>query len=418
MKQQNLGKSSITGVEPTIHGTTSQLHNNTSDNKPSSVRTNITTWLKCSFFLFILAYCAPDNKQIPMSSGEEIELSQAKRFKINKTSDGYHLMVFNPWQNADEVKFTYYLKPDIKNPQFIGDTTLIPYPVDNVICLSTTHIAFLDAIGKTGTVSAMSGTQYTYNKEIRKRIEKGEMPDVGFDDQLNYELIISLDPDVFFAYGIDSHTLGYYQKLEEMGIPVVFIAEYLEKTPLAKTEWLKFIAPFFDAFDESNEVYQNIETEYMKLSNLTDTIVDKPVVMTGLPFQGTWYITGGATYLARLIQDAGGKYLWNDLTESSVYPMDLENVFIKSRKADFWINTGNAKTKSNIVAMDERFSSFPVYNSSMIYNNNARSNAMGGNDYFESGTVNPHLILKDLTHIFHPEVLPDHQLYYYQKIDE
>ena len=41
----------------------------------------------------------------------------------------------------------------------------------------------------------------------------------------------------------------------------------------------------------------------------------------------------------------------------------------------------------------------------------------GGNDYWESGAVSPHLILADLVKIFHPQLLPDHELVYYQKLE-
>ncbi|BAL99694.1 MAG: hypothetical protein KatS3mg049_2263 [Caldilinea sp.] len=52
-----------------------------------------------------------------------------------------------------------------------------------------------------------------------------------------------------------------------------------------------------------------------------------------------------------------------------------------------------------------------------MYNNNARLNEYGGNDYWEGGLANPDVVLADLIKIFHPELLPDHELVYYRKLD-
>lgn len=330
--------------------------------------------------------------------------------------EGYRLQVKNPWQKAENVTFTYDLIRSLDEPVFEGDTTRLPFPVNNVVCLSTTHVALLDAIGQVQTISGISGSKYIFNNEIKRKLKNKEIVDVGFEEQLNYETLLALNPDVVFAYGINTQSLGYYQKLQEMGIPVVFIAEYLEKTPLGRTEWLKFTGAFFEKFKLSSTLFDKIEEEYHSLAAAVDTVMTKPVVMTGLPFRGTWYVTGGSTYLAHLIEDAGAQYLWEDMNENDVYPMQLENIFSRSNQADFWIHPGVAHSRKDIIAVDERMKDFNALQSNIMYNNNKRQLPEGGNDYFESGVVKPQVILKDLIHIFHPEKFPEHELYFYKEI--
>ena len=146
-------------------------------------------------------------------------------------------------------------------------------------------------------------------------------------------------------------------------------------------------------------------------------IIDKPKVLTGLPWKGTWYIPGGNSYLARLIEDAGGDYIWKNESADESIPLDFETVFMKAQQADTWINPGAANRKADILSVDERLGDLPVYHSDKIYNNNAIQNDIGGNDYWESGIMQPDSILLDLVYIFHPELLPQHNLKYYKTIN-
>jgi iron complex transport system substrate-binding protein len=138
--------------------------------------------------------------------------------------------------------------------------------------------------------------------------------------------------------------------------------------------------------------------------------------LLGLPFKDTWYVSPGNSYVSRLIEDAGGDYLWHG-TESSVsMPIGLENVYIKALSANYWLNTGTADSKDEILSVDSRFAELPSFKNGNLYNNNNRININGGNDYWESGSLNPHVILKDIAYILHPQLFPERELYYYKKV--
>ncbi|HEY6899767.1 MAG TPA: hypothetical protein VI233_03955, partial [Puia sp.] len=86
-------------------------------------------------------------------------------------------------------------------------------------------------------------------------------------------------------------------------------------------------------------------------------------------------------------------------------------------KAPFWLNQGSVKSKADILAVDGRFAQFNSFKTGNIYNNTLRTNDIGSNDYWESGLVNPQLILADLIRILHPDLLPKDSLYYYKRLD-
>lgn len=127
-------------------------------------------------------------------------------------------------------------------------------------------------------------------------------------------------------------------------------------------------------------------------------------------------MAGGKSHIAQLINDAGGQYVWADVAKMGSEPVSFEAVLARASEADFWINTSTWASRAEALAEDERFGSFAALQQQRIYNNNARVNEQGGNDYFERGLANPQLLLADLVAIFHPALLPDHTLVYYQQL--
>jgi iron complex transport system substrate-binding protein len=345
------------------------------------------------------------------------EIKYAKGFKI-EYGKGYKLIsVFNPWEGAENIVYKYLLvEKGAQTPKNIKGALVIPLPVKRIICLSSTYIAMLDFIHQTKSIVGVSGANYINNGDVVKRIKKNEIADVGYDQGLNYELIVGLKPDIVMAYGVGSEMSNHYNKLKELGINVVFNAEYLEGTPLAKTEWVKFMAAFFNEENIANLKFDSIANEYNSLAKLAAKSTSKPKILCGLPWKDSWFIPGGNSYIGKMIEDAGGTYLWKDDQQRGSFPLGFEAIFEKSAQADIWINTGNASSKQEVIQTDGRLGTLRPFKLDALFNNNARQNAYGGNDYWESGLVNPQLILKDLICIFHPELMKEKKLTYYKKL--
>ena len=80
------------------------------------------------------------------------------------------------------------------------------------------------------------------------------------------------------------------------------------------------------------------------------------------------------------------------------------------------MNAGIAKSLGEIKAADKKNTFFKAYKTGNLFNNDKRNTPGGGFDFWESGVVNPDKVLADLIFIFHPELLPNHELYYYRKL--
>jgi iron complex transport system substrate-binding protein len=341
----------------------------------------------------------------------------ANRFSVKEAGACKLLQVFDPWQNSRGMTFSYVLGSDIDAvPDSLSAIPFIRVPVTRVITMSTTHVAMISQLGKAETILGASGTGYILDSVVSHRIDAGKVKEVGYEQGLNYEVIVEINPDVMFVYGVEGSIRPVSEKLGELGIQVVYCAEYLENHPLGKAEWIRFFAHFYNMEEESLSFFTRIDSAYRALADLSGRLEDKPKVIIGLPWKDTWYVAGGQSFASRLIRDAGGDYLWREDPSSEAIPIDLESVFSRAVEADVWINPGTAQSIRELVSFDERFLELPVVGQGEIYNNNARMSRGGGNDYWESGSVRPDLILADLISVFHPDLLADHSLFYYRKL--
>ena len=376
--------------------------------------------LSFSLIALILTCCCRHEKATDIHDNPtdnlRVSVRFAKGFDIRDQGTYQTLMIYNPWQKANNISYRYRL--------FAGDTMMneqdrgmnIKVPVKRVICLSTTHIGFIDYVEELGSIVGLSGSRYVSNPYLLDQINKGNVYDVGYDEGINYELILKLEPDLVIAYGVSGNETGFSEKLKELGIRVMFIAEYLEENPLAKMEWVKVFAALYQKEDEISLKYDSAVDNYSALVRKISGLENRPTVLLGLPWKGSWYISGGDSYIAQLISDAGGAYLWEHTRFRDSKPMSLETIFSKAYEADYWLNTGIAKSIGEILDIDKRFESLSCIKNSKVYNNNKLVNPQGGNEYFEKGVVEPDVILADLITILHPEILPSHQLKYYQRL--
>lgn len=339
----------------------------------------------------------------------------AEGFAVKKNKNYTQISVFNPSQNSKEQSFDYFLvKKNSTFPDSLKNRNIIKVPVKNAICLSTTFLGFIEEINERKTITGISGTKYVYDTLIREMIKNNKIKEIGSVQNLDIEKIITIKPEVVFAYDIDGSLSSKLKILDKFDIQVVLIGEYLENHPLGRAEWIEFFGYFYAKDSLAKIKFNKIEKAY---KNLTDEIpqkTDKPGIVLNIPFQGIWYLPGGKSYMAKLIEDAGGNYLWNNNKKNESFSVNLEEIFLKNDSIDILINPGNAKSIQDILKTDKRLKNLNCIKSKSIFNNNKRCSKSGGNDFWESGAVKPHLILKDLIFIFNNKT---DSLYYYQKID-
>lgn len=320
------------------------------------------------------------------------------------------LTVTNPWQGADGIAVQLFIARDGETAPEGFDGQVLEGDADRIVAMSSTHIAMLDAIGEVDRVVGVSGIDYISNPDIQARRDR--IGDVGYEGNINYELLLSLDPDLVLLYGVNGAS-GMELKLRELGIPFMYVGDYLEESPLGKAEWMVALSEVVGCRSEGEKVFAEIPVRYNVLrKKVADNVLDAPSVMLNTPYGDSWFMPSTESYVARLIKDAGGDYIYKKNTGNASVPIDLEEAYLLASQADMWLHVGMANTLDELRAACPKFIDTRCFRGGQVYNNNARTNAAGGNDYFESGVVHPELVLRDLIKIFHPELVEEDFVYY------
>lgn len=280
------------------------------------------------------------------------------------------------------------------------DTLRITESFDNVICMSSSHVAALAAIGADSVITAVSGIRYISNENLVRRFsgEGRPLADIGYESSLDYEKIMELSPDLLVTYTVSAAEPTYIAKLRSLGVPVIILYDHLEFHPLARAEYMRLFGALTDRMKLADSLFCRIASRYEALASSGQG--DKRKVLTNIPYADAWYVPGTDGYMSHLVRDAGGEILGSEPgTSSSV--ITLEEAYVLSQEADIWLNPGHCRSIEELTRVHQLFRSFgPVANSRPIYNNTLRMTSEGGNDFWESGAVRPDLILEDLIRIF------------------
>ncbi len=361
----------------------------------------------------ILLSCNSKN-EARKESTPSLELSFATGFTIQKKENYTVVTVNTPYKSA-ESGLRYVLYPRNGAKPVVEADAYIPVPLKSIVCTSTTHTPLLDYLDETNKLVGFPTTDYISSKPMRARIDAGKVVELGIDNALNIEKLIELNPELVMAYTMTSD-FGQFNKIQEAGIPVLINAEYLEADPLGRAEWIKLVGLLFGKEEKADSVFTMISKEYKNTLAKVKNVESKPAVMSGSMYSDTWYMPGGRNYGGKLLTDAGLNYLWKDDTTTSFLALSYETVLEKANQSDYWIGASNFKTLAEMKEANERYSFFTPFKTGNVYSYNKRIGAKGGSEFLELGYLRPDLILKDLVKIGHPELLPNHELFFYFKL--
>lgn len=365
--------------------------------------------------LLFLASCISNKKTSSEAFTQEVYIPEyATGFKILGADNAAStiIQVRNPWQGAKDVEMSYFISRGGEQAPagFTGPT--IPAGAQRIVCMASSYIAMLDALGQVDRIVAVSGIDFVWNQSILAR--KDSIEDMG--PEMNYELLLGLKADVVLLYGIGDAQTAITDKLKELAIPYMYVGEYLEESPLGKAEWLVALAELTDSREMGTEVFRKIPKRYNALKALADSVEQRPTVMLNAPWNDSWVMPSMKSYMAQLVTDAGGDYIYKENTSNSSTPIGLETAYGLIQKADYWINVGSVTTMDDLKAVNPKFADAKSVREKTVYNNNLRLTPTGGNDYWESAVVRPDVVLRDLIRIFHPELVSD-SLYYYRRLE-
>ena len=334
----------------------------------------------------------------------------ATGFVIESDGEGSTLIrVTRPWQGEAivEQRLAIFNTPEACD---CYDGQYIIGPAERIVCMSSSHIAMLDAVGALGAVVGVSGKQYIVNEHI---VNNAAVRDIGYDSNIDYEALLSLRPDLVLMYGITAENSSVTAKLKELNIPYLYLGDYTEQSPLGKAEWMVAVGEIVGRREYSEQLFSDVASRYEQVCAGIALEV-APKVMFNIPYQDVWYMPSDDSYMVRLVEDAGGEYVYKGKNPvGGSRGISLEEALLLVSDADIWLNPGQVLSMDELRSVVPHFQNTNVVKRGVVYNNNRIRTPYGGSDFWESAIVHPDVVLRDLAMILRGE---EDDLYYHHKL--
>jgi iron complex transport system substrate-binding protein len=380
------------------------------------MKSNFLLVFACCFLLSFLGCKQISENNSTSFSASANSVKYAKGLEIYKYNGYSILKITKPWPEAT-AGFTYILKE--KNgivPDSLSQFPLVSVPIQSIVVTSTTHIPSIEMLGVENTLVGFPSTNFISSVKTRKRIDTGKVREVGVNESLNTEVLIDMKPDVIVSFGINNSN-PTIDNLQKSGLKVLINGDWTEQSPLGKAEWIKFFGALYGLDAKANAIFKSIENNYKNALALTEKSTQKPTVLSGAMFQDQWYVPQGESWVSVFLKDAKSNYLWKDSKGIGSLSLPFETIFDKAQNATFWIAPGDFTSLKQMSDSNPHYAEFSSFKNKKVYSYAINKGAKGGILYFELASARPDLVLKDLIKIFHPELLPNYQPFFFKKLE-
>jgi iron complex transport system substrate-binding protein len=299
----------------------------------------------------------------------------------------------------------------------LAGAQIVTVPVTSVFASSSTHLSALVDLARLDVLTGVGRLRELAGDALQARIATGSVREFAPVSVIDAELVVSHRPSVLMTTGGSSAVLP---TIRAASIPVMANTEWLEPSALARAEWLKYMAMLLNEERSAQRVYSAMKARYRSLRAKATAQPEstRPLVMTGRGTRGTFTIAGGRSYVAALIKDAGGRYVWADNPSVGAPAVDLEAQIARAGTADVWINGGGWTSLAAILEDEPRTIAFKAYRQKQVWVYERRVTPTGGNDYWSRSVSHPDVVLADLIKIFHPTLVADHSFEWYMRVPD
>lgn len=372
-------------------------------------------------FLLLFVFSCKDSKdldKLDTNSVNKIEISYAEGFEIIDHGKYRVLNISNPWPKADKT-YSYALIPK-ENASFITLNKeefdgMILTPIERIVVTSTTHIPSLELLETEQSLVGFPGMDYISSEKTRLRIENQQVRELGKNEGINIEVLIALQPQAVVAFGVDGANKSM-ETISKANIPVIYNGDWVEKSPLAKAEWIKFFGALYNKSDKASEIFERIERDYLEAKEIASKATTQPTVLCGAMYKDVWYLPNGTSPEAQFLNDANANYIWSETTEAGSIALSFESVFDKARNADLWLSPSYYSSYSDLEQANIRYTKFEAFENNKIFTFANTTGTTGGVLYYELGTTRPDLVLKDMIKICHPDLLKDYETTFFKPL--
>ena len=342
------------------------------------------------------------------AGGDTLRLSHSRLLTI-VSYDKYKVVdIADPWKEGRRLH-RYVLVSD-SSAAHLPEGTVINVPVRRAMVFTTVHASLLADLGAIGRIKGMADVEYVKRNDIKTLLNSGSIVNVGNGMSPDIEKIIDMEPDAVLVSPFENS--GGYGKLDELHIPLVECADYMEPSPLARAEWMRFYGMLVGKEDVADSLFIQVEKAYDSIKARASNSKVKPRVMMDLPSSNVWYVPGGQSTIGQMIADAGGDYCFADIKTGGSSAMAVEAVVDKCENADLWLFRygGPRKTVASMASENKAFTHIKAFKDKNLWGCSTERTA-----FYEETPFRPDVLLGEFLRIFHPEY--DAEMKYFEKIN-
>lgn len=370
------------------------------------------------FSILMLAACTGKQGQQGAGSSsdssyfsEKISIKYLRGFSVSYYGSYAKVDVRNPFDTSKILKSYILVDRSKAIPGKLPQGVVIQVPVERSACFYGLTVSELAKLGENQTITGCAELQYVKDSLVMARFKQKKLVDLGEVAQANVERVIEANPNILIVSPVAGHSLS---KIEETGVPLVYDCSYMENTPLARAEWIKFLSLFFKKEHVANQLFDSVEARYNRVSKIARSASSRPTVFAEKKFGQVWYTPGGNSYISRFFEDAGAAYIWSDDKSTGSLSLNFESVLAKASNADFWViktNTPFEYTYGRLAQEFGLYRSFKAFKTGGVLHCDT-----GKTPYYEDGFLEPDVILCDFVSHFHPELMKGYVPKYFKKL--
>lgn len=242
-----------------------------------------------------------------------------------------------------------------------ADVTVLRQPVENIYLVSTSvmdlilHLDALDSVTLSGTKA-----EGWYLPEAKQAMEEGRIAYAGKYSAPDYEQILAANCGLAIQNTMILHTPEVKEQLEHFGIPVLVERSSYESGPLERMEWIKLYGILLGKEGQAEQVFAAQEAAIAPLLEQEPT--GKSCAFFSLSSNNLATVRKGSDYVAKMIEMAGGAYVFSDLTDNgnslATMNLPLEDFYAGAKDADVLIY--NSAIEGTIASVSQLTEKFPL----------------------------------------------------------
>ena len=333
--------------------------------------------------------------------------------------------------------------------------TIIYVPLQRVVVGTSVLCGLLDKLGRRDAIRGVCDVQYVNIPFVQEGCRKGTIADCGSGLAPTLEKIIDLQPDGICLSPFQNS--GGYGRIEELDVPIIEMADYMETSALGRAEWVRFYGMLLGVEEQADSLFNAVEQDYLRLKQLaakaphsapgnaphsapgkaphsapgkaphsapegatnasahhaneapsgavggaSGASATSPSILMDKQTGSVWYVPAGQSTIGGIIRDANIRYAWADNGQGGSLPLPFETILEKAGQADIWLFRYNAPqpvSYASLLSENAAYSQFRAFQQHRCYGCNTATTT-----FYEDTPFHPNLLLRDFICIAHPEL--------------